>query len=62
MSQDQLIILLLKIGLIAGLVSIALWACVYTRLARWWQNPVGRTLVTSCSTPLSAAAWLNWPA
>lgn len=47
MSQDQLIILLLKIGLVAGLVSIALWAWVYTRLARWWENPVGRTLVVA---------------
>lgn len=39
----------LKIGLIAGLVSIARWTWVYSRLAKWWQNPVGRTMVTEAA-------------
>lgn len=45
MTQDQLIIWLLKAGLIAGFASMAVWVIVYGRLARWWDNPVGRTLV-----------------
>ena len=47
MDQDQLIILLLKIGLIAGLVSIVSWVAVYHVLTKggWRKNPVGRTLV-----------------
>lgn len=45
MSQDGLIVLLLKIGLISGFSSIVLWVAVYTRLAKWWHNPLGRTLV-----------------
>lgn len=45
MSQDQLIALLLKIALISGFVSLVAWIAVYTRLARWWRNPLGRTLV-----------------
>lgn len=45
LSQTQIIVLLLKIGLIAGLASIGLWTAAYSRLADWWSNPVGRTLV-----------------
>lgn len=45
MSQDQVILLLLKIGLVSGFASIAAWVAVYSRLAKWWTNPVGRTLV-----------------
>lgn len=45
MTQTQVIVLLLKIGLISGFASIALWVAVYTGLARWWKNPLGRTLV-----------------
>jgi hypothetical protein len=45
MSQDQWIALLLKIGLVAGVISIILWTAVYSRLAEWWKHPVGRTLV-----------------
>lgn len=45
MSQDQLIILCLKIGLIAGFASLVGWIAVYTRLAKWWRNPIGRTFV-----------------
>ena len=47
MDQDQAILLLLKIGLIAGLVSIVAWVAVYHVLTKggWRKNPVGRTLV-----------------
>lgn len=45
MTADQLIILLFKIGCVAGFVSIVAWIALYTRLARWWRNPIGRTLV-----------------
>lgn len=45
MTQLHLIVLLLKVFLIAGFVSLLAWVVVYTRLAKWWQNAVGRTLV-----------------
>ena len=45
MTQTQAIILCLKIGLVAGFASITVWVAVYSRLARWWSHPLGRTLV-----------------
>jgi hypothetical protein len=45
MTQEQVIILCLKIGLLAGFASIAVWVAVYSRLAKWWKSPIGRTLV-----------------
>lgn len=47
MTQDSLIILLLKVGLIAGSVSLFGWVALYTWLTRGaaWRNPIGRTLV-----------------
>lgn len=45
MSQDSWLILLLKIVLIAGEVSIVGFIAQYTRLAPWWRSPVGRTIV-----------------
>lgn len=45
MTQDQVIILLLKITLISGVISIAAFVAVYWRLAPWWRNQIGRTLV-----------------
>jgi hypothetical protein len=45
MTQDQLIILCLKIGLVSGFMAIAIWVAVYSRLAKWWTSPIGRTLV-----------------
>jgi hypothetical protein len=47
LSQDALIVLLLKIGIIAGFVSLITWVAVYTRLTRGaaWRNPIGRTLM-----------------
>ena len=46
MSEMQWIILLGKIVCIAALASLAGWVAIYTRLAKWWRNPIGRTLVT----------------
>lgn len=59
MSQDQAIILALRVVLVAGVVSIVLFVADYTRLTRWgcWRNPIGRTLVwkdvllACCLTP-----------
>lgn len=45
MTQEQLIILFLRIVLISGVVSILLFVAQYTRLAPWWRQPVGRTIV-----------------
>lgn len=47
MTQSQLIILLLKIGLISGLAALVAWVTVYLRLTRGnaWHNPLGRTLI-----------------
>lgn len=45
MTQTQAIVLCLKIGLVAGFASIAVWVAVYSRLAFWWRNAIGRTLV-----------------
>ena len=46
MTQEQLIVLLLKIVLISGVASIIAFVVQYTILAPWWRNPIGRTLVT----------------
>lgn len=45
MTQDQVIILLLKIACIAGFLSLTAWIVIYTALAKWWTNVIGRTLV-----------------
>lgn len=45
MTQDQLIILLLKVVLVAGEASVLAFIGQYTRLARWWHNEIGRTLI-----------------
>lgn len=58
MSQDNLIILLLKAGLISGLASLLAWVLDYTRLTRGaaWRNPIGRTLLAK--TTLIAALFV----
>lgn len=47
MSQDQLIILLLKIFLISGFATLVAWVALYTWLTKGgaWRNPIGQTLV-----------------
>lgn len=47
MTQDAVMVLLLKIGLIGGFTSILGWVTVYHVLTGggWRKNPLGRTLV-----------------
>jgi hypothetical protein len=40
------LILAVRVALIAGFCSLAGWAVLYTVLAPWWRDPIGRTLVT----------------
>jgi hypothetical protein len=44
-GQEQVIEAILKVTLVTGFASIAIWIWTYTALARWWRNPVGRSLV-----------------
>ena len=47
MKQDDLLILLFKIVLVADLVTLAVFIADYTRLTRWgaWRNAIGRTIL-----------------
>lgn len=47
MTQMALIILLLKIFLISGFISLAGWVALYSWLTRGavWRSPIGQTLV-----------------
>jgi len=45
-TQDDWLVLALKIALISGFCSLAAWIAVYSALAAWWTNAIGRTLVT----------------
>lgn len=45
MTEDQIILLLFKVVLIAGMTSIAAFVVQYTLLAPWWRDQLGRTLV-----------------
>ena len=38
-------LLLLKVALLADIVTICVFVADYSRLAPWWQHPVGRTIV-----------------
>ena len=45
MTQDQTIILLYRIAEFFAIATIVLFVAVYHRLAPWWRNPIGRTIV-----------------
>jgi hypothetical protein len=45
MSQDELLLLLFKVVLIASEAATVAFTVVYSVLAPWWANPIGRTLV-----------------
>lgn len=45
MSQDQFILLAFKIVEVASLVTIVAFVAYYSKVAAWWSNPVGRTIV-----------------
>jgi predicted KAP-like P-loop ATPase len=44
-GQDQAIILSFKIVEISAVIAILIFTTCYTRWARWYKNPVGRTIV-----------------
>jgi hypothetical protein len=44
-TSPALLILLTKIALIADMIAITGFVADYSRLARWWKNPIGRTIV-----------------
>jgi hypothetical protein len=45
LTQAAIQIFVLKVCLIGAFCSLVGWVVIYTRLARWWTNPIGRTLV-----------------
>jgi len=45
MSQEQWIVLAFKIVLLGDVLAVLAFIADYTRLAKWWSNPVGRTIV-----------------
>jgi hypothetical protein len=46
MREAQLFILLFKIVLVADVLAILAFILDYSRLAPWYRNPIGRTIVT----------------
>jgi hypothetical protein len=44
-TNDPLITLLLRIGTVSAFCSIVAWVIIYTILAPWWRDPIGRALV-----------------
>jgi hypothetical protein len=45
MKPDIILLDALRIVLVTGLVSLFAWVGVYTKLAPWWRNVIGRTMV-----------------
>ncbi len=45
MKQDEVVLLLFKVVLIADLVTLAAFVADYSWRAKWWSNAIGRTLV-----------------
>lgn len=47
MSQDQAIVLCLKVGLIAGFAVLVAWVAVYSKITEGdaWRNPIGLTFI-----------------
>ena len=45
MNQDQAILLAFKVVEVASVVTIAAFIACYSRWAKWWANPIGRTIV-----------------
>jgi hypothetical protein len=44
-TQAAWLVLALKVALISGFVSLVGWIALYSFLAAWIRNPIGRTLV-----------------
>ena len=45
MSQEQAIVLAFKVVEVASVVTIAAFIACYSQWAKWWANPIGRTIV-----------------
>lgn len=45
MTQTDWLTLAFKVAVIAAFLSIAAFVAVYSRLAPWWRNPIGQTIV-----------------
>ena len=62
MSQDAWILLLLKIGLIAGAVSLVALVVIYTWLTKGgaWRNPIGQTLIAKTLLIAAATSYKNY--
>lgn len=45
MTQEQWLIFGFKVVTIAAVLSLTAWIVIYTRIAAWWRNPIGQTLV-----------------
>jgi hypothetical protein len=45
LTQDQAIILALRVVLVSDVAAVAGFIAQYWRLAKWWKNPIGRTLI-----------------
>ena len=45
MTQEQWIVLLLKVFCITGFSSLTGWVIQYSRYTAAWRNPIGRTLM-----------------
>lgn len=49
MTQDQWLVLAFKIVTLTSFFSLLGWVAIYTSLAKWWRNDIGRTLVVKTS-------------
>lgn len=45
MTQNQVIVLCFRIVLISAFLSLSAFVAQYTRLAPWWRDQIGRTIV-----------------
>ena len=61
MTQAAWLTLALKAGLVCGFASLTGWVALYSVLAPWWRNPVGRTLVakTALFIPTALSLFFN---
>jgi hypothetical protein len=44
-TQQEWLILALKVATIAAICSLTGWIVIYSRIAAWWRNPIGQALV-----------------
>jgi hypothetical protein len=44
-TQANWLVMTYRVAIIADLVTILAFIAQYSRLAKWWRNPVGRTIV-----------------